>query len=332
MFFFRKKTIPLFRRDGLYLAPSKKGRGLFCAAPVKAGDIIETVPLMVFTEEETPLLEKTRLRHYLWAASILPRGLRARERVKDVKASSFFPAGMSAFCNHRRDANAEIEFSDEFHTGYFTLAAVSDIPANTEIFVNYGAPLFAFRLEREGQKAGKKVPVPGEAWREEKPLAAATLEPARVSMRPGLYLKWMPKKGRSVFCHENIAQGDVIELAPAILLSGAEAQFSKETKLDDYVFDLSRFPPEAIAAAGLDKPDGVATGMGVYALCNHLRVPNVKLMPQNDGYSAFFALTAIKDIPKDTEICIDYGISWFSNQQLLARSAREKHREAEEEK
>src|SRR5262245_12803283 len=76
--FFRKKTLTLFRRDGLYLAPSKKGRGAFSSAPIKAGEVIEVAPLMVFDETETPMLQKTKLKDYVSGAVALPASLHAR--------------------------------------------------------------------------------------------------------------------------------------------------------------------------------------------------------------------------------------------------------------
>lgn len=154
---FKRNPLTLFRRPDLYIslsADADKGRGVFCHNDIKAGEVIEVAPLMLFDEEETNLLMgATKLRDYVFGVSDKAHDLCKREKVKDYRKASFFAMGITSFCNHSRKPNADAEFTDEYHTGFYTLKATADIPKDTEISVHYGTDWF---IRRQGK------PLPGE--------------------------------------------------------------------------------------------------------------------------------------------------------------------------
>lgn len=141
-------------------------------------------------------------------------------------------------------------------------------------------------------------------------------------MREGLYLKNVAGKGRGVFCTSDIKAGEVLEIAPLMALGKEDTECIKLTKLNEYVFSLHDVAPELLPGGTAEGGSGV--GMGLMSYCNHLHTPNAVENTLNDGFAPCLELRALKDIPKDTEICVDYGIDWFVKQKLWKQSLKRK--------
>ena len=139
------------------------------------------------------------------------------------------------------------------------------------------------------------------------------IKPITVFTHPGLYLQNLPAKGRGVFCAEDVKAGDVLEVAPLLIFNESDTAQFANTLVHDYYFTTSTLPQEMTARAGVkDAQKGSFLVMGISSFCNHLLDPNAKASTAGEYSTVFYKLTALKDIPKDTEICINYGISWFA--------------------
>lgn len=140
-------------------------------------------------------------------------------------------------------------------------------------------------------------------------------EPVQMFRRNGLYFKNVPSKGRGVFCTEDIKEGDIIEVTPLLVFNEADAVHIYRTLLKDYAFSASGMP---VPPAPLEQPQrqgqskATCVSMGMTSFCNHLVDPNADKIWMGDDLALYSALKAIKDIPAGTEICINYGIAWFT--------------------
>lgn len=136
----------------------------------------------------------------------------------------------------------------------------------------------------------------------------------------GLYLNNAANKGRGVFCTEDIAKGDVIEIAPVFIFKEEDAAHVSKTLIADYVFSC-KISDSLCAWFGIKDPKNMAVCLsaGALSFCNHLPAPNAEVVWREDGNSLFSVLQALRDIPKDTEIGISYGGSWFATRNFPGR-------------
>jgi SET domain-containing protein len=110
-------------------------------------------------------------------------------------------------------------------------------------------------------------------------------------------------KGRGVYTSHALAAGDIVEIAPVIVLSAAEKAILHRTSLHDYYFDWG------------DDGKALAIALGYGSLYNHDKAANLDFEPDYDGKVVRF--TASKDIDAGTELTIDYhagladGKLWF---------------------
>lgn len=128
--------------------------------------------------------------------------------------------------------------------------------------------------------------------------------------RDGLYMKNVPGKGRGVFCTEDIKKGDVLEITPAIVLDPTETDLADKTILRDYTFAVGDINKKH----KLKHPElSSSVVMGIQAYCNHGEVQNAEISWEESGMTVYYILTAIRDIPADSEICTTYGEGWFDD-------------------
>ena len=99
-----------------------KGRGVFCSENIKKGTLIEECPVIVCPPEDRTHIDKTFLYNYyfLW---------------EDDHLSTAIALGFGSMYNHSYSPNAYYETFYEDQVIQFL--ALEDIPANTEITVNY---------------------------------------------------------------------------------------------------------------------------------------------------------------------------------------------------
>ncbi len=100
-----------------------KGRAVFCNRNIEAGETIEVCPVIVVPAEDFDLLNTTPLSNYCFYFN------------KDENTISL-AMGFGSMYNHHRYPNAVYILDREEKQMIFT--AYQDIPANSEICINYG--------------------------------------------------------------------------------------------------------------------------------------------------------------------------------------------------
>ena len=114
----------LQQHPGLYFAPSGKHRyGMFCTEDIASGSVIEICPIIIIPGEQ---------------ARQIVRGYILYEYYFEWKKDSIAIAlGYGSLYNHAETPNAE--FQPDYKNQYIIFTAVKDIPAGTEIVVDYHA-------------------------------------------------------------------------------------------------------------------------------------------------------------------------------------------------
>lgn len=112
--------------------------------------------------------------------------------------------------------------------------------------------------------------------------------------------------GRGVFAGEDIKKGEVIEVAPILVLEFTEFIDSKWNLLFEYYFWMDHY---------------VVLALGYGSLYNHSKDPNCKYKINRAKKSIQF--TALKNIKKDSEIYFDYSATSSTKTPLWFQ--REKH-------
>lgn len=101
--------------------PSRgKGRGVFAARRIRAGDVIEDAPVLLVPKEQVESLGASFLGHYLFKS--------------DNKKHLVLGLGFTSLYNHGQDANAEFFISVDG----IVVKARRAIPIGAEITVDYG--------------------------------------------------------------------------------------------------------------------------------------------------------------------------------------------------
>ncbi len=131
--------------------------------------------------------------------------------------------------------------------------------------------------------------------------------------KKGLYLKETAQKGRGVFCTGDIAEGEILEMTPAILLDERATTYAEKTILHDYKFKVEALSPSQRKLFHIETPNkSCFIVMGIMAFCNHAENPNADISWEEDDGSIYHTLEATRPIPKNTEICTSYGRGWFA--------------------
>jgi len=98
---------------------------------------------------------------------------------------------------------------------------------------------------------------------------------------------------RGVFANKLIKQGQIIEVAPALVIPKSQSESVEMTTLSDYVFEWG------------DDGESLAIALGYGSLYNHSYSPNAEYCQDFDA--KLFEITALKDIQKGEEININYN-------------------------
>jgi uncharacterized protein len=107
----------------LFIAPtSSMGRGVFTAEDITAETIIEVAPVIVMSNDDRALLDKTLLHDYIfeWGGE---------------KNQCCMALGYVAVYNHSYASNCEYEM--DFETELIQVKTVRSIKAGEELFINY---------------------------------------------------------------------------------------------------------------------------------------------------------------------------------------------------
>ena len=107
----------------LFIAPAQKmGRGVFTSSSINAGTIVEISPVLVMTDDDRKLLDKTLLHDYIfeWGSSI---------------KQCCMALGYVPLYNHSYQSNCEYEM--DFENEMISIKAARFIKAGEELFINY---------------------------------------------------------------------------------------------------------------------------------------------------------------------------------------------------
>jgi uncharacterized protein len=119
------------RNDRLEIRHDKlKGRGVFAAAPIAAGSLIEAAPVIIVPAKDCPLLDQTILHDYYFRWDSDPDGA---ER-------GAVALGLVSLCNHSRRPRARVRRN--LAQGALDLVALVTIPAGDEVTIDYNCPLW----------------------------------------------------------------------------------------------------------------------------------------------------------------------------------------------
>ena len=99
----------------------------------------------------------------------------------------------------------------------------------------------------------------------------------------------IPNTGKGVFASQNIKKGEVIEIAPILVLEFTDFINTKWNKLFEYYFWMD---------------DYVALALGYGSLYNHSKNPNCKYELNRKEQTIRFSAT--RDISQDEEILFNY--------------------------
>lgn len=108
---------------GLYMLDSEeRGRGMYCINDISEGDLIEVCPVLIIPKCELPIIHKTTLHDYyfLWGEDM---------------DQCVIALGYGSIYNHEVECNADFHLDMPNKT--IDIIAISDIPAHTEITLNY---------------------------------------------------------------------------------------------------------------------------------------------------------------------------------------------------
>lgn len=111
--------------NDLYISHSsirRAGRGVFAGKEYKKGELIEECPVILLSKRSIPYIDKTELANYYF------------EWGMDYKKGAI-ALGLGSLYNHSFESNAE--FNQDFKQEVVRITAITSIPKNTEITVNY---------------------------------------------------------------------------------------------------------------------------------------------------------------------------------------------------
>jgi len=111
-----------------------KGRGVFAAAPIAAGTLIEAAPVIIVPAAECALLDQTILHDYYFHWDGDPDGGPGGEGRGAVAL------GLVALCNHSRRPRARVRRN--LAQGTLDLVALVTIPRGEEVTIDYNCPLW----------------------------------------------------------------------------------------------------------------------------------------------------------------------------------------------
>lgn len=109
-------------QNPLYIRKTRsRGRGVFCATPLKKGQVVEICPVTIVPARQQKHMSATELAFYQFEW----RG-----------ESCAIAWGYGSMYNH--SAKPSCDFNMNYKSRTITIRAIEDVPANTELFIDYG--------------------------------------------------------------------------------------------------------------------------------------------------------------------------------------------------
>jgi SET domain-containing protein len=119
------------RNDRVEIRHDKlKGRGVFAAAPIAAGTVIEAAPVIIVPARDCPLVDQTILHDYYFHWDGDPDG----------EGRGAVALGLVSLCNYSRRPRARVRRN--LAQGTLDLVALAAIPAGDEVTIDYNCPLW----------------------------------------------------------------------------------------------------------------------------------------------------------------------------------------------
>ncbi|MDD9901394.1 MAG: SET domain-containing protein-lysine N-methyltransferase [Alphaproteobacteria bacterium] len=145
-------------------------------------------------------------------------------------------------------------------------------------------------------------------------------KPMMMTRKNGLYLRHVEGKGRGLFCTEDIQADDIIEVTPCMIFNDSAEDHVAETVLSDYVFKVKNLSTSLKAWEKIGDGEKISMlAMGAASYCNHAVDPAASVEQVEEKNTLYAVLTALRDIPKDSEITIHYGRAWMLVHRMLER-------------
>jgi SET domain-containing protein len=113
---------------------------------------------------------------------------------------------------------------------------------------------------------------------------------------PCLFIAPSPLRGRGVYTSEVLAKNKVIEIAPVIVMSGADRSLLDKTLLHDYIFEW-----------GYEKTE-CAMALGYVPVYNHSYSSNCEYDMDYD--SELIRIKTIRRIKAGEELFVNYNGDW----------------------
>jgi uncharacterized protein len=120
----------------------RKGRGVFAAAPIAAGTLIEAAPVILVPAAQCPLIDQTILHDYYFDWDGDPDGApnSAFGGSPGGEGRGAVALGLVALCNHSRRPRARVRRNVAQCT--LDLVALVPIAAGDEVTIDYNCPLW----------------------------------------------------------------------------------------------------------------------------------------------------------------------------------------------
>jgi uncharacterized protein len=117
-----------------------------------------------------------------------------------------------------------------------------------------------------------------------------------IMLKPFLYIKEIPGKGRGVFSREQIPAGTVVEIAPVIVMEQADRQHLDKTLLHDYIFEWGKQKEQCCMA------------LGYIPIYNHSYKSNCEYFMDFDDHTIL--VKTVRLITTGEELTINYNGDW----------------------
>jgi uncharacterized protein len=121
-------------------------------------------------------------------------------------------------------------------------------------------------------------------------------------IKPYLYLKKIPSKGRGVFTKEKIGANVVIEESPVIVMTSKDRILLDKTLLHDYIFEW-----------GIKK-DKCCMALGFLPMYNHSYESNCEYFMDFDKET--IQVKTIRPVSRGEELTINYNGDWNDNKKI----------------
>ena len=115
-------------------------------------------------------------------------------------------------------------------------------------------------------------------------------------LKPFLYINQTKHKGRGVFTHEPIPKGEIIEIAPVIVMDEKDREHLDKTLLHDYIFEWG------------PQKNKCGMALGYIPVYNHSYSSNCEYFMDFEDNTIF--VKTVRRIEAGEELTINYNGDW----------------------